>query len=80
MFAGIVKAVKVVGVAKAMLDSVDDDVDLDGVSEVDELKGKFESCVKLGKQFVELGKRLFAELKDAWVIVLGLINHVAKAK
>lgn len=72
MFGAIVKSIKILGKAKASLEAVDDDVDLDGKRELDELKECFDNLVHLGKEVV-------AELKKGWSIAAALIDHVAKA-
>ena len=72
MFGSLVKGIKILGKAKASLEAVDDDVDLDGKRELDELKESFDNIVHLGKEII-------AELKKGWAIAAALIDHVAKA-
>ena len=72
MFAGIIKVIKGCGQVKAALEAVDDDVDLDGKRETEELKECFENLVQLGKEF-------FAEASKGFRIAVVLIEHVAKS-
>lgn len=82
---GLLKGIKIAGKAKAAIDALDDDTDLDGVKEVDELKAKVpaikakaEALLVQCKEALAAGQELAGEIKDAGLIALGLINHVAK--
>lgn len=72
MFKGLVQAIKVVGKAKASLEAIDDDIDLDGHRELDQLKEKFENVVHLFKEMIP-------EIRDGVAIIVRLVDHVAKA-
>ena len=72
MFAKILSAIKILGKGKAMLEAIDDDTDLDGKPEIDELREKY----LIAK---EQGIALFGTCKDFCAIAAGLISLVATA-
>lgn len=87
MFKMILTGIKVFGSGKAALEAVDDDVDLDGVKETDELKQSFERMQATASQGVKDGQslfklimeKLFPELKLFFSIAQGLVQHVCEA-
>lgn len=76
MFGFVISAAKYFGKGKAMAEAIDDDVDLDGVSEVDELKGSYHVLLGYWNMMLE---KMFPELKNFFSIFVGLVNHIAKA-
>lgn len=80
LFKGVVVGIKKMAQVKAALDAFDDDTDLDGVAEYEELKGCFSRGHKIViDKCVPAAKELIAELKQASGLAVGLINHIAKA-
>lgn len=72
MIKALFKGIKLLGQAKAALEAVDDDVDLDGKSEVDELKESFDELRRLVGEVI-------TETKVFYGLVVLLVEHVAKA-
>ena len=62
----IIGAIKAVGFAKAKFDAIDDDIDLDGKSEIEEIKA--------------LAPIAWENVKTLALLCWGLAMHVATAK
>lgn len=54
--------------AKAFFDAIDDDIDLDGKRETDELRDCLDNCIQLGKDLVN-------EAKKGYSIAVILFKH-----